>query len=327
MEDQSPTIEKKPVSSVKTQLTLWDKRPGKPLSADRLDDLIRSAEDIEVLNAWDAQTVRYAGRCFVQVHLPHSIRRLNQFETYIRESGDFSLQLKPDAKFGLPYGTIPRLLLIWIADEVRRTKKPLLFLGDNLSRFMRELDIVPTGGRWGTVVRLRDQMERLFNCEIRFRYATKENSKGPLFAIQNYDLWWSKPIDPRQSNLWRSNILLTDPLFDELLHHSHPVDMRVIKALRRSPMELDIYCWLTYRMSYLDRPLFLSYKALRAQFGSAYQDERNFKINIDKALWSVLKQYPQAKVTARASEGGREGWKFLPSRPHVPAKPKALSRK
>lgn len=280
--------------------------------------MLRAAEEGDLLDAWGASTVRYAGRCFVQVHLPHSIRQVNQYASYRRESGPFFLEVKPDSKYGLPYGTIPRLLLIWIADEVRRTKKPLLFLGDNLSTFMQDLDIVPTGGRWGSVTRLKNQMERLFNSEIRFRYSDGDNDKGKLFAIQEYDVWWRKPADPAQSDLWRSQILLTEPLFKELLNHSHPVDMRTIKVLRRSPMELDVYCWLTYRMSNLDRPLFLSYTALQAQFGAAYSHLRNFRINIDRALWSVLRQYRKARVEAGVTEKGREGWRLLPSPTHVP---------
>jgi hypothetical protein len=313
---------KKPVQGA---IALWTKRPGSPASADRLDDLLRAAEDIELRDAWDAKSVRFTGRCFVQVHLPHSIRNIDQYQPYKRESGNFYLEIKPDSKYGLPYGVIPRLLLIWMADEVRRKKHPLIYLGDNLSNFMRQLDIIPTGGRWGTVSKLKNQMERLFNSQIMFRYADGVNSKGSLFAIQEYDVWWKKPADPEQSDLWRSQILLTDPLFKEFLSHSHPVDMRAIKALRRSPMELDVYCWLTYRMSQLKHPLFLSYKALEAQFGSAYKNTWDFRINIDKALWSVLKQYPKARVEAGATEKGREGWRLLPSPTHVAQEPKRLT--
>jgi hypothetical protein len=190
---------------------------------------------------------------------------------------------------------------------------------------MQDLDIVPTGGRWGTVTRLKDQMERLFNADIRFRYRTDENSKGKLYGIQEYDVWWKRPADPKQSDLWRSQILLTNPLFKELLNNSLPVDMRAIKALRRSPMELDVYCWLTYRMSHLDRPLFLSYAALEAQFGAKYRKASDFRINLDKALWAVQKQYSQARVESGAVEKGREGWRLLPSPTHVAKKPKELT--
>lgn len=325
MSEETKTNEKKPSEPVQGTLSLWTKRPGGATSADRLDDLIRAAEDVELQDAWTAKTVRYTGRCFVQVHLPHSIRQINQFENYKRESGDFFMEVKPDSKIGLPYGTIPRLILIWIADEVRRKRQPELFLGDNLSKFMQQLGIVPTGGRWGTVTSLKNQMMRLFTSQIMFRYHPTDGAKGRLFGVEEYDLWWEKPADPKQSNLWRSKVKLTGPLFKELLEHSHPVDMRVIKVLRRSPMELDVYCWLTYRMSNLEHPLFLSYKALQAQFGAGYTHARNFRLNLDKALWTVSKQYPKARVEAGVVSKGREGWRLLPSPTHVPKREKILS--
>jgi hypothetical protein len=83
-------------------------------------------------------------------------------------------------------------------------------------------------------------------------------------------------------------------------------------------MELDIYCWLTYRMLKLDRTLFLPYDILRLQFGASYTNSRDFKLNLDKALWSVLKHYPAARVEANARERGREGWRLQPSPTHVP---------
>jgi hypothetical protein len=297
--------------------TLWKPRPGGPPSANRITDLVEAARQIAETDVWDAGLVRYAGRCFIQQNLPHSIRNIDQYATFVRENGKMSLQVKPDARFGIPYGSIPRLILLWIASEVRLKEEPRLYLGDNLSKFMRQLDLVPTGGRWGSVTSLRNQMERLFNADIRFRYNDEDNSKGKLFAIQEYDLWWSTT---EQSDLWQSTILLTNPLFEELLKHSAPVDMRVIKILRRSPMELDIYCWLTYRMLTLNRPLFLPYKDLAMQFGSSYDNPRHFKANIDKALWSVLKQYPQARVQPDSEERGKQGWRLLPSPPHVAEK-------
>jgi hypothetical protein len=78
-------------------------------------------------------------------------------------------------------------------------------------------------------------------------------------------------------------------------------------------------------MSHLEKPLFLSYTALEAQFGAKYSHARNFRLNLDKALWTVLKQYPKARVEAGATLKGREGWQLLPSPTHVPDKPKELT--
>jgi hypothetical protein len=284
---------------------------------------MESAAEIEARDPWSAKMVKYAGRCFIQANLPHSSRNIDPFSTFTRTNGKMTLQIKPDTKYGIPYGTIPRLLLMWIANEVRTKKNSVIALGDTLSPFMRQLDIVPTGGQWGTVTRLKDQMLRLFNADIRFRYEDSsdkdaENARGKLYSIEDYDLWWGRKTDVTQSAFWQSTIVLTGPLFRELLMHSVPIDMRVIKALRRSPMELDVYCWLTYRMLSLDYSLFLSYNELAQQFGSSYSNEKHFRVNINKALWAVMKQYTQVRVEIDATHRDESGWRLQPSPTHVP---------
>jgi len=50
-----------------------------------------------------------------------------------------------------------------------------------------------------------------------------------------------------------------------------PLDLRVYKLLKASPMAIDIYSWLSYRYSYLRRhspPI--SWKSLEMQFGADY---------------------------------------------------------
>ena len=316
---------KKPPASAQTTLDLWTPRPGSPVSTKRIGQLMESAAEIEARDPWSAKMVKYAGRCFIQANLPHSSRNIDPYSTFTRTNGKMTLQIKPDTKYGIPYGTIPRLLLMWIANEVRTKKNSVIALGDTLSPFMRQLDIVPTGGQWGTVTRLKDQMFRLFNADIRFRYEDSsdkdaENAKGKLYSIEDYDLWWGRKTDVTQSALWQSTIVLTGPLFRELLMHSVPIDMRVIKALRRSPMELDVYCWLTYRMLSLDYSLFLSYSELAQQFGSSYSNEKHFRVNINKALWAVMKQYTQVRVEIDATHRDESGWRLQPSPTHVPPK-------
>jgi hypothetical protein len=56
---------------------------------------------------------------------------------------------------------------------------------------MRDLDLVPTGGRWGSITRLKEQTRRLFAGTIQCQY---EEDSGE--AIRNYliadeaNLWW-----------------------------------------------------------------------------------------------------------------------------------------
>ena len=52
-----------------------------------------------------------------------------------------------------------------------------------------------------------------------------------------------------------------------VLLHPVPVDMNILKAMKRSSLGLDLYLWLVYRAFTLTRPLRLSWTRLYHQFG------------------------------------------------------------
>ena len=58
-----------------------------------------------------------------------------------------------------------------------------------------------------------------------------------------------------------------EDFFNEIIAHPVPIDMNILKSLKRSPLGLDLYLWLTYRMFALKRPLRLTWRKLYRQFG------------------------------------------------------------
>ena len=68
--------------------------------------------------------------------------------------------------------------------------------------------------------------------------------------------------------MWQSKIELGEKFFNEIIHNPVPLDMNILKALKRSPLGLDLYMWLTYRMFSLDGPKRLSWPMLYRQFGA-----------------------------------------------------------
>ena len=123
--------------------------------------------------------------------------------------------------------------------------------------------------------------------------------------------------------LWKSTVTLGNNFFNEIIHRPVPVDMRALKALKRSPFALDVYCWLTYRMSYLRKPVEIPWTALQIQFGADYaldeQGLRNFKKKFLHHLRAVHVIYQEANV-----EDGERGLLLKPSKPHVAQLPPAL---
>jgi hypothetical protein len=255
----------------------------------------------------------FSARMLVQATLPHSKPAPDQLE-YARTNGKLTLSVHARKRFGLPYGTYPRLLLTWMTTEAVRTKSPSLTLGASLSEFMRKLDLAPTGGKNGTIKRLRDHMGRLFTSYVSAMVDTdSELSVRDIKPVTGFSLFWD-PKNPDQGTLWNSNLQLTEEFFKEITSRPVPIDLRVLRALakERSPLAIDIYQWLTHRMSYLKRPITVPWDSLQLQFGGNYSRTRAFKQKFNTQLKNVLDYYPEAKV-----EPAKGGLKLRPSPTHV----------
>jgi hypothetical protein len=282
-------------------------------SAKNIQKLISEAFAIEQEEAKEAGRIGFMARALVQATLPHSKHEGNEFE---RINGNFKLSILSPAKIGLPYGSIPRLLISWLTTEAVRTQQREIVLGHTLSEFMEQLGLIPTGGRWGTITRLREQMKRLFASSISCTYDNGDNwSIKNVQPVSNAMLWWD-PKKPMQAALFESTVTLGEDFFTEVVNHPVPIDMGALKALKKSPLALDIYCWLTYRMSYLKQNSTVGWLGLQTQFGADYaldtQGIRNFKKAFLRELKKVCLFYPTAKLNIT-----NEGLTLIPSKPHI----------
>ena len=186
-----------------------------------------------------------------------------------RVNGPYTLYMLAGGGAKLPYGNIPRLLLAWVCTEAVRTQRRELVLGRSLYEFMRKLDMDDrSGGANAERTRLKNQMCRLFGCTVTLVYTNAQHeSRVSSLVADRADYWWdvSRPDVPV---LWDSTIRLGEEFFNEIVRYPIPLDMNALRALKRSPLGLDLYCWLTYRVFTLKAPLRLSWKQLYRQFGA-----------------------------------------------------------
>ena len=282
--------------AIKTKKTVIEKR---------VDTLLR-VQDQTALERGD---VGYMARALVLATLPHK-KTTEAF--YKRSNGNFHLELSQNtAKVGLPYGSVPRLLLAFMATQAVKTQSPEINLGDNLSQFLAALGLSRTGGRWGNITRVKDQMRRLAFCSMNLsRVEVDENGTTETFKnlqiARSGSFHWAK--DPNQQDLWDSTVVLSDDFYLEIINHPVPLDMEILSALKQSPLALDIYSWLTYRTSYQKgRSKPIPWQSLQAQFGADYpktaRGKADFKFQFKKRLNEVTKLYTGANVDADAKNG------------------------
>ena len=276
----------------------------------------------------------FMARQLILCTLPHSDP--GNIDAWSRRTGSIALGIQPGVDFdtgrkiGYPYGTIPRLLLFWITTEVQRvknlpelsiTQKRTLQLGQNLAAFMEAVGLNPRGGgKRSDAKRLHDQMDRLFSSRIGFVEKKQDGSaigkeRGSMEVSPHYELWWNKK-QPGQGTLWNSHVFLGEGFYNALVDCAVPVDMRALKALKKSPLALDLYAWICYAafaiVQQKRQPQFVPWKSLMHQFGTDYTGPsavKNFKAHVKAALRKIAGNgsgrsglYPG--LTIKPSRGG-----------------------
>lgn len=267
-----------------------------------IDKLVQEAFEIEAEDARQAGAVGYMARALVQATLPH--RKLDDMY-FERRNGLFKLTIMAPPDIGLPFGNIPRLLVAWLTTEAVRTKQREVFLGQSLREFMRQLDFTSSGGKQGSIGRMKEQMKRLFSASISCTYDNGKNwAIKHVQPVSEASLWWDPNLQDTQ-NEFQSVIKLGESFYKEAITSPIPINMQALKGLKYSSLALDIYCWLTYRFSYLRHKAEIPWEILQLQFGSSYahnnQGLRNFKKAFLQELKCVLTFYPQAVVNTTQS--------------------------
>ena len=188
---------------------------------------------------------------------------------YVRYNGPYTLTMTVNGNAKLPYGNIPRLLLAWVCSEAVRTQRRELVLGRSLYEFMRKLGMEDrSGSARGDRARLKNQLRRLFRCSVQLVYVEAQHEViVQSFIADRAEFWWDATRDSGPS-LWDSTIELGEKFFNEIIAHPVPIDLNILKAVKRSPLGLDLYLWLTYRTFNLKAPLRLSWRQLYRQFGA-----------------------------------------------------------
>ena len=212
---------------------------------------------------------------------------------YKRVNGPYKLIMSVTGDHKLPFGNLPRLILAWVSTEAVRTKSRELVLGKSFSEFMRTLGVYSSDGKAYT--RLRNQMGRLFNAHVRLVYKDERVEASVSSSVADRTEFWWNERKPDEPVLFDSKIRLGEDLFNEIIRCPVPLDMNILKAMKRSSLGLDWYLWLTYRTFSLKRPLRLSWPRLYRQFG-ADPAKANDKRTVDAFRTDCLRELKKIKM-------------------------------
>ena len=246
---------------------------------------------------------------------------------YERVNGPYTLYMIAGGGNKLPYGNIPRLLLAWVCTEAVRTQRRELMLGRSLYEFMRQIGLNDrSGGLNGERTRLKNQMRRLFSCSVQLVYTDADHEVlVHSFIADRAEYWWdvSRPNAPVVMEQHESNS--GEKFFQEIIAHPIPIDLHTLKALKRSPLGLDLYLWVTYRTFRLKHQLTLSWRQLYRQFGADPAKAgdkftvRNFRADCLRELKKIKRAWPGLHYHTVTG-----GLVLSPSAPRIPPAPLRL---
>jgi hypothetical protein len=277
-----------------------------------INKMIANAFAIQKTSTQDADALGFMVRSMILATMPHSKQKGNE---YTRKNGNYTLSMLSPSGVGLPCGMYPRLLIAYFTTYAVKNKTKEIDLGNSLASFMKELGVKSTGGVNGTIKPLKDQLKRLAATSVYFDYSTKERDRGAnINLIHNHDLWWETK-NPEQMSLFNSSITLGGDFYEEIINHAVPIDMRVLKLIKRSPLALDIYMWLNYKLFGLKKSTVISWDDLSGFFGSDYGRIDNFKSAFVKAVQKVSLAVPEFEVFDH-----EKGLLLKPSKKHITKK-------
>ena len=255
--------------------------------------------------------ITHAG--FAMTSLPHKRieealwRREGHRTTLLVESGH---DRKGDL-IGVPYGSIARLILLYLQTEAIRTNSPEVELGRSMKSWMSRMSLT-TGGR--TYQLVTEQARRISACRLTFFTDRENGGEGRHNGAFVQDaISFAGVADDNQPSLWQDRVRLDPGFWRSLREHPVPVREEAIRAIGTRSLAIDVYIWLAYRLHALSRRTPVTWAALHGQFGAGFRLVRQIKPTFLEALGLALAVYPEARV-----DTDRDGILLHPSPPAVP---------
>jgi Plasmid encoded RepA protein len=222
----------------------------------------------------------------------------------------------PMEHVGVPYGSVARLILLFLQTEALKKNTREVELGGSLRQWLSKIG-ASIGGSNARAV--RDQAERISRCRLTFHIHGSGRVGLVNQSIVDRALFIEDVGTQRQGKLSLETAKLSEGFFEQLKKHPVPIEEAAIKAISNNPAALDVYLWLAYRLHVLSGDKLVTWKALKAQFGASYKELFHFKPRFAQAIALATAVYPDAKI-----EIVNEGIVLKPSRPPVTPKVHAI---
>src|ERR1700744_5385140 len=173
--------------------------------------------------------ITHAG--FAMTSLPHKRieeglwKREGHRTTLLVESG----RSRNGDLVGVPYGSIARLILLYLQTEAIRTNTPEVELGRSMKSWMGRMSLT-TGGK--TYQLVTEQARRISACRLTFFTEREQGGESRHNGAFVQDaISFAGVLDDDQPSLWQDRVRLDPGFWRSLQEHPVPVREEAIKAI------------------------------------------------------------------------------------------------
>lgn len=257
----------------------------------------------------DDREMLFQAAAMCQVFLPRR-EPLTPNEIWETQSGKFSMTVIPlpvmntqthkNEYLGLPYGTKARIILAKLNTLAVQSQSRIIDVSaNNLTQFVTSLNLSEGGNQLAAV---REQIARLSNCIMRVSFDGEEYATNANMPIVSRFNVFKDQDNPQR---WPEQIELSELYFNTLVSHAVPISELHLAALSNNATAIDLYCFLAHRLHRIQRgkPVFLTWKTLKDQFGGEYSRLADFRTNFIKVISLVKTLYTDARIELKGTKG------------------------
>ncbi|WP_145007904.1 replication protein RepA [Kocuria marina] len=266
-----------------------------------------------------AQRLGYLLPAFINLSLPnaaveaHSWTRTNGNQTLTVTAGT---GIGPDGSESfIPYGKMARAALMFLCTDAVVTSHPIIPVSQTYRGFLKQLGVTWNARNCANAIR---QLQAVAASHITLTTTTEQDDATSTVDNERFTISFRDHMvfrgarDARLADPEESHIELSAD-FMRLVSEHGAVPIRAdawrhLLERSKTPLALDLYVWLSYRLYSIKMPVRISWAQLHQQFGSS-GDVVRFKAKFRAALEQVKEVYPEANVkefgdTSRGSTHG-----------------------
>lgn len=265
-------------------------------------------------SARELDVIGYLDGLLTQCHLPIRDQRDangDPLTRWHRVSGRYAITIQsgtasvalPNGEMppyaGIPYGSHARLFLAAVMRHARRYKTRTIPLQGGATRFAEHIGLSVGGEQLQS---LADQAVRIATSIWQFGHKKDDGAFHQINTLLCDE--FNATINPERGPhgrwslaAWPTELILSQSVYDRLLQHGTPFDIRALQSLSGNPRAMDIYTFLVSRLWRLPRskPWRIPLAQFASYFDQATLPDRERMINATRhALQQALAVYPQA---------------------------------